>query len=160
MAIVDWQRRTWDDMELNHHEYPEFDTKIRYNDISKTATPSSNAGFKFRNEYGVNMVLDATRPFKFLGTFKTRGDVSPGKLVDNRMSGKDIAIIPVKIKMVSAGSNNMYMYPSKISVVGNQIKWEYSHIKPTPVHDYFHGIMDTTKGTDTIYEITWRYGYF
>lgn len=134
--------------------------KIFYDALAQTPPPKARAGFKFRNEYGVNMVLDSTRPFKFLGTFKTRGDVSPGHITDEKIRGKSIAILPVEIKMVSTGSNNMYMYPSKISVVDNQIKWEYAHLKPTPVHDYFHGILDTTKGTDTIYEITWRYGYF
>lgn len=118
------------------------------------------AGFKFKNEYGVNMVLDESRPFKLLGSFVTRGDVGTGYITDDKIVWKNIAILPSSIKLVSAGTNNVYMYPSKIGVEGNQIKWEYSHIKPTPIHDYFHGIMDNVNGYDTIYAITWRYGYF
>ncbi len=118
------------------------------------------AGFKFKNEFGVNMVLDETTPFKFLGEFKTRGDEPNGFIEDNAVEGRNIAIILSKVRLVESGTNNMYMYPSKLVVNGNRIEWEYSHIRPSATHEDFHGIADMLQGVDSIYEITWKYGYF
>lgn len=118
------------------------------------------AGFKFKNEFGVNMVLDHTRPFKVLGSFTTRSDSAQTFIQDDRIVGKDIAIIPVDIKLVAAGTNNMYMFPSKLSVAGNQIKWKYQKLHIDLLTGWFHGIKDGVKGTDPVYEVTFIYGWY
>lgn len=119
-----------------------------------------HAGIKIKNEYGVSMILEKSRPFKFLGSFRTRADSSDTFIKDDRLIGKSIAIIPTDIKLISSGSNNMYLFPSEINIVGNEIQWKYEHLKIDIVTGEFHGVKDANKGADSIYEVTFSYGYY
>lgn len=119
-----------------------------------------HCGLLVKNPFGVQTVLDRTRPFKFLGRFTTRADVGSGHITDDRIVGKDIAVIPMSNKLVSAGSNSMYRFPSSLAIAGNQIQWTYSKLKPTAATAEFHGLVDNVEGTDALYETTFVYGYF
>lgn len=117
-------------------------------------------GLVVKNEFGVQTVLDRTRPFKFLGSFKTRADWGSGHISDSRIVGKNIAVIPMSNKLVSSGSNSMYRFPSSMAISGDQIQWTYTKLKPTKSTSEFHGFIDNVDGTDSLYETEFVYGYF